>query len=107
MQIIDSVLLGLVVIFSMGFIFLFTKNMKLKQENENFKEILIVKNSIIHHYEASQVVVKKVSDILSESEKVRNAMKVGESKEEIAKKFNISLSKIEFIVKVEALKNAT
>jgi len=76
----------------------------LKEENHRLEELLRVKNSIIHNYEVSRVVVRKVIDDLSVSDKVIHAIKAGESKDEISKKLTIPLSKIEFIIKVDRLK---
>lgn len=104
MEILDIIVLVLLALFFFILMYLLNKNTKLNQENQKLQEILIIKDSTIQNYEASRISVKEVIENLSATDKVINAIKAGKSKEEISKKFDIPLAKIDLILKFDGIK---
>jgi tRNA threonylcarbamoyladenosine modification (KEOPS) complex Cgi121 subunit len=104
MELLDIMVLSLLAIFLFILIYMLNKNAKLNQENQKLQEILAIKNSTIQNYEASRVSVKEVVENISATDKVINAIKAGDTKEEISKKLNIPLAKIDLIIKFDGIK---
>jgi len=105
MENVDIIVFGLLILLCIFVLMLMGKNTNLSKENKKLREILAIKDRSIANYEASRVAVTDVIENFSASEKVMQCLEAGESRLDIAKKLNIPLSKIELIIKFNAIKN--
>ncbi len=101
----DMMVLGLLALLVVILFVLINKNSKLHAENKKLNEILAVKDITIANYEASRVAVKDVIENIASIDDVMNLVNQGESKEAVAKKLGIPLSKVELIIKFDKIKN--
>jgi NADH:ubiquinone oxidoreductase subunit E len=76
----------------------------LKNENLKLKKIIELKTESIENYKASRVAVKDVLENLSVSQKVMKLLDEGIDKEEIAKRLDIPMSKVELVIKFDKIK---
>lgn len=104
MEMIDLVVLGLLALLVVILFILINKNAKLNKENQQLTEILEVKNITIANYEASRVAVKDVMENFSSLDEVMSLINAGESKESVAEKLGMPVSRIELIIKFDKLK---
>lgn len=99
MEVLSILVLLVVILFIM-----ISQNSKLRKENKKLNEILEVKNTTISNYEASRVAVKDVIENFSMLDEVMTLVDAGESREAVAEKLGIPVSKIELIIKFDKLK---
>jgi len=99
LEILSIVVLLVVILFIM-----INQNSTLRKENKKLNEILEVKNSTIANYEASRVAVKDVMENFSMLDEVMTLIDAGESREAVAEKLGIPVSKVELIIKFDKLK---
>lgn len=99
MEILSILVLLVVILFIMV-----SQNNKLREENKKLNEILEVKNATISNYEASRVAVKDVMENFSMLDEVMTLIDAGESREAVAEKLGIPVSKVELIIKFDKLK---
>jgi K+-transporting ATPase c subunit len=104
MEMIDYIVFGLLALLVVILTILISKNAKLNKENQQLTEILEVKNITIANYEASRVAVKDVMENFSSLDEVMSLINAGESKEAVAEKLGIPVSRIELIIKFDKLK---
>lgn len=104
MQMIDIVVLSLLVLLVIVLLMMVSQNSKLRSENKKLNEILEIKNMTIANYEASRVAVKDVMENFSLLDEVMRLIDAGESREAVAEKLGIPVSKVELIIKFEKLK---
>lgn len=110
MPLTDSFILILVCVLMLILLILMKKNTKLLHENQKLEERLKLQNKYISDNKISsqkEILEEENSekDIdISLSEKVLRSIEAGETKLSISKTLDIPLSKIAFILKVEALK---
>jgi hypothetical protein len=76
----------------------------LKNENLKLKKIIELKTESIENYKASRVAVKDVLENLSVSQKVMKLLDEGVNKEDIAKRLDIPMSKVELVIKFDKIK---
>lgn len=81
---------------------LFFNNRSLKREKGKLEEIL---ETTIKNYKASRVAVEDVVKNFSMLDEVISRIDKGKSKSEIAKELNISIEKIDIILKLDKIKN--
>lgn len=84
---------------------LFFNNRSLKREKRKLEEILEIKETTIKNYKASRVAVEDVVKNFSMLDEVISRIDKGKSKSEIAKELNISIEKIDIILKLDKIKN--
>ena len=106
MEISQSVMIGMIILFSIGIVILFLKNNKFKEETKRLNEVLALKDSTIENYEKSRVAVKEVLANIELIDKVMPLLDKKESPRVIADKLNIPLSSIELIIKLHKLKQS-
>ena len=104
MEMIDTIVLGLLALLVIILFILISKNSKLSKENHHLSEILEVKNITIANYEASRVAVKDVIENFSSLDDVMSLINAGESKVSVSEKLGIPVSRIELIIKFDKLK---
>lgn len=104
MQMIDIVVLSLLVLLAIVLLMMVSQNSKLRSENKKLNEILEMKNMTIANYEASRVAVKDVMENFSLLDEVMRLIDAGESREAVAEKLGIPVSKVELIIKFDKLK---
>jgi NADH:ubiquinone oxidoreductase subunit E len=98
-------LLGGIILVLIGFSIILMQNIKsLKNENLKLKKIIELKTESIENYKASRVAVKDVLENLSVSQKVMKLLDEGIDKEEIAKRLDIPMSKVELVIKFDKIK---
>jgi uncharacterized protein (DUF433 family) len=68
------------------------------------KKIIELKTESIENYKASRVAVKDVLENLSVSQKVMKLLDEGIDKEEIAKRLDIPMNKVELVIKFDKIK---
>lgn len=101
---IDIVVLSLLVLLAIVLLMMVSQNSKLRNENKKLNEILEMKNMTISNYEASRVAVKDVMENFSLLDEVMRLIDTGESREAVAEKLGIPVSKVELIIKFDKLK---
>jgi len=84
--------------------YLYDKNKKLMKENKVLEEIIEVKDITISNLQASRVAVKDVIENFSAHDEVLQLIDAGESRESIAAKLGIPVSRIELIIKFDKIK---
>lgn len=99
LEILSIVVLLVVILFIM-----INQNSTLRKENKKLNEILEVKNTTIANYEASRVAVKDVMENFSMLDEVMTLIDAGESREAVAEKLGIPVSKVELIIKFDKIK---
>jgi hypothetical protein len=104
MEMIDTIVLGLLALLVVILAILISKNAKLNKENQHLSEILEVKNITIANYEASRVAVKDVMENFSSLDEVMSLINAGESKASVAEKLGMPVSRVELIIKFDKLK---
>jgi hypothetical protein len=85
-------------------LYLYNSNKKLTKHLETLKEVLAIKDTTISNLEASRVAVKDVIENFSLHEEVMKLLEAGESRESMAEKLGIPVSKIELIIKFDKIK---
>ena len=96
--------ISLIVVLILIAVIQYLNNKKLESELKLLKEVLELKDTTISNLEASRVAVKDVIENLSSHDDVMTLVNAGQSREEISKKLNMPLSKIELIVKFDKIK---
>jgi hypothetical protein len=104
MAMLDYIVIGLLALLVLVLLGLIRENRKLKKANSILNEVLETKNSTIANLEASRVAVKEVIENFSVSDEVMTGIEAGESREEIAQRLGIPVSRIELIVKFDKIK---
>ena len=104
MGLIDFIVLGLLALLVVILFVLMSKNSKLNKENQQLMEILEIKNITIANYEASRVAVKDVMENFSSLDEVMTLINAGESKESVAEKLGMPVSRVELIIKFDKIK---
>jgi len=104
MAMLDYIVIGLLALLVLVLLGLIRENRKLKKANSILNEVLETKNSTIANLEASRVAVKEVIENFSVSDEVMAGIEAGESREEIAQRLGIPVSRIELIVKFDKIK---
>lgn len=104
MEMIETIIFGLLALLVVILIILISKNAKLNKENQHLIEILEVKNITIANYEASRVAVKDVMENYSSLDDVMSLINAGESKASVSEKLGIPVNRIELIIKFDKLK---
>jgi len=85
-------------------IILIYNNQKLKSQNRKINEILAIKDTTISNYEASRVAVKDVIENFFAIDRVVTLINQGKSREDIANELNISIDRVEIIIKLSRLR---
>ena len=96
--------ISLIIILILIVVMQFFNNKKLQKEINILKDVMELKDATISNFEASRVAVKDVIENFSSHEEVITLIEAGENRENISKKLNIPLSKIELIVKFDKIK---
>ena len=97
-------LIGVAVILA-GFAMVQLQTIKsLKNENLKLKKIIELKTQSIENYKASRVTIRDVLENLSVSQKVMKLLNEGLNEEEIAKRLDIPMSKVELVIKFDKIK---
>ncbi len=86
-------------------ILLSMKISKQKSKIQDLNEILEIKNTTISNYEASRIAVKDVIENFFAIDKVINLVNQGKSRKDISKILDISIEKIELIIKLSKLRD--
>ena len=86
-------------------ILLSMKIIKQKSKIQDLNEILEIKNTTISNYEASRIAVKDVIENFFAIDKVINLVNQGKSRKDISKILDISIEKIELIIKLSKLRD--
>lgn len=104
MQMADYVILGALLLLVLILFALLRTNGSLKKENGKLRELLRTKEKMIEKLEDSKIIIKETTDNPSLHNEIVSLLGTGESKEAISEKLNIPLSKLELIVKFDAIK---
>jgi cell division protein FtsB len=97
-------MVALISVLTAALVYLLFRNSVLKREQAALQEILALKDATIQNLQASRVAVKEVMENLSSHEEVMALVEAGESREEISRKLDIPLNKIELIIKFDKIK---
>ncbi len=100
----EYVIFGLLLLLTGVLFYLYDKNRKLMKENKVLEEIIEVKDITISNLQASRVAVKDVIENFSAHDEVLQFIDAGESRESIAEKLGIPVSRIELIIKFDRIK---
>ena len=100
----EYVIFGLLLLLAGVLFYLYDKNKKLMKENKVLQEIIEVKDITISYLQASRVAVKDVIENFSAHDEVLQLIDAGESRESIAEKLGIPVSRIELIIKFDKIK---
>ena len=100
----EYIIMGVIFIIVLTVMMLIFSNKKLKKEIKVLKEVLAIKDTTISNLEASRVAVKDVIDNFSSHNEVMGLVEAGESREDISKKLDIPVNKIELIIKFDKIK---
>lgn len=104
MQMVDYAVLGALLLLVLILFALLRTNGTLKKENGKLRELLNIKERMIEKLEDSKIIIKETTDNPSFHKEIISLLGTGESKEAIAEKLNIPLSKLELIIKFDAIK---
>jgi len=86
-------------------IILIYNNRKLKSQNKKINEILAIKDTTISNYASSRVAVKDVIENFFAIDRVVTLIAQGKSREDIANELNISIERVEIIIKLSRLRD--
>jgi hypothetical protein len=96
--------ISLIIVLILIAVMQYFNNKKMENQLLVLNNVIKLKNTTIENLESSRVAVKDVIENLSFSDEVMRLVREGLSREEISKKLNIPLAKVELIVKFDKIK---
>lgn len=104
MEMFDYIVIGLLVLLVLVLFGLISENRKVRKENHLLNQVLEKKDMTIANLEASRVAVQEVIENFSISDEVMAGIEAGESREALAQRLGIPVSRIELIIKFDKIK---